>query len=91
MKKQSKSLGKHLKTSKGDQRKTITLNVAHILFLHGLIKSFPRADLKDNTMKQFLNELAFLLEIYIDGVDNDELKAKFNYKNFKNGVQKANA
>lgn len=80
MSKQLKSLDNRFKTSKGEQTKTITFNLAHLLFLHGLLSKFPKDEKVDKNMRRFIHDLTFLFEIYIDGIDDDETKNKFNYK-----------
>lgn len=66
----------------------INLNLAHLLFLHGLTHALYQ-ETKDNSksereMSNFLHDLIILFELYIDACEkHPELLDKFNYKPLK--------
>lgn len=77
-----------------DQLTMMTLNFAHLIFLHGLVKNlFNQIDTtksKDNSkMYSFLHDLLIMFEIYIDSVEkDDEIIEKFNYTPIEHETQK---
>lgn len=57
----------------------LSLNLAHLLFLHGMVAKFYELDDVDDQMKDFLHDLLVMFEIYIEQVPNEKLFEKFNY------------
>ena len=57
----------------------MSLNLVHLVFIHGLLQTFYKQDIADRKLKSFVHDMALIFEMYIDGVDNEELKKEMNY------------
>ena len=74
---------KNSTSSKTDpnQMQMLTLNVVHLLFLHGLCSNFKKVEELEKSMDSFLHDIIIIMEMYIDSANvSPQLAEKFNYK-----------
>lgn len=66
------------------QAKSMALNLAHLLFLHGIINTMYQEKHQEQQLSEFLHDLLILFELYIESTNMDsDLLEKFNYSPLK--------